>query len=124
MKEREKLEMVKMCVDALLEGRKLEFSDPESRELEFSEDYRGWVKYEAKNIAIITDRIMRAGWQYRIAKPTIKVRYRLFKWHDDSTLCKDGIGHITSDETNEAKIKNMPYFRGWIGDWQEVEIEE
>jgi hypothetical protein len=113
MNEREKLEMVKMCVDALLEVKPLDRCiDGE------------WDKYELSSYPLediqmiaeaIDDEII-----FRIAKPTKKVRYRLYKW---SMAGVSGVS--ASYDEDGARINSDHHaFRGWIGDWQEVEIEE
>jgi hypothetical protein len=116
MNEREKLEMVKMCVDALLEGKELEF-------VAYNMNGEHWLRLQdisSKNIASIAERIWYSNYKYRIAKPTVKVRYRLYKWRISSFV---GVRRV---ETNEEACEAASFtsFRGWIGDWQEVEIEE
>jgi len=111
MNEREKLEMVKMCVDAKLEGKSLQYLSS------FSDDWTA----SRENIAIVAENIL-ADIEYRIAKPTVKVRYRAFKWSDGPDRY-NGVGHVTTEE-EFTRIQQQPFFRGWIGDWQEVEIEE
>lgn len=115
MNEREKLEMVKMCVDALLEVKPLDYAPPDG----IWDRYK-LSSYPLENIQMIAEAID-DGTIFRIAKPAVKVRYRLYKWYGDSAD-NVGIDYITEEE--ELTVKNNKSFRGWIGDWQEVEIEE
>jgi len=110
MNEREKMEMVKMCVDALLEGK----------ELDSSVGGVHWLKDECKDIAVIADRILYHNRKFRIAKPTKKVRYRLYKWSNGAEC---GVYMILTPNY-ESNTQTSSDFRGWMGDWQEVGIEE
>jgi len=110
MNEREKLEMVKMCVDALLEGKVLEF--------EVSSN--SWEKARNSPLKII-EAITTGYMTYRIAKPAVKVRYRNYAYVYDGQI---HIGVTTKNVTDEFMNKLCNDFRGWLGDWQEVEIEE
>ena len=110
MNEREKLEMVKMCVDALLEGKRLEF--------QYS--MNSWLESKSASTEIIAG-IMSGHMTYRIAKPAVKVRYRNYAYVYDGQI---HIGVTNKNVTDEFMNKLCDDFRGWIGDWQEVEIEE
>ena len=109
MNDKEKLEMVKMCVDAKLESKSLQYLSS------FSND---WTD-SRENIAIVAENIL-ADIEYRIAKPAVKVRYRLYKFHNSTDAGVDQI----YDPLKESATQKAIYFRGWLGDWQEVEIEE
>lgn len=67
MNDKEKLEMVKLCVNALLEEKELEFAA-------YSMNGEHWLHLQdinSKNIAVIVERIWHSNYKYRI-KPEPK----------------------------------------------------